>query len=198
MRYLIVGLVLVTLYPLPTLAQPRPAAPAPVFAIFVDGNPNSGGRILAISPLAAPASDEIQSASHAVLRIGARRFVFTVGRVAPVGSLVGATRVRLRDESLALVDVAALLSEALTGKRDLVVLTQGTLDAGVVTAIAQLDIGSGPGRVAAQGATQATIFQAGRETTVVLESERAGPMLVLDGSERESECRHCDGMGGMP
>ncbi len=197
MRYLVSGLLLVSLLAAPTLAQPGPAAPsASVLAVLVDGNPNAGGRILAVAPLGTPASGEIQNASHIVLRIGARRFVFAIGQVAPVASPVGSTLVRLRDGTRPLFEMAALLSAALAGKTDLVILTQRTLDTGVVTAIVLLDPRSGG--VATEGATQATIFRGGRETTVVLEPERAGPMLVLDGSESESECRHCDGMGGMP
>lgn len=199
MRHLILGLVLVSLLAAPTVAQLAPAGPfASVLAVLVDGNPNAGGRILAITPLEAPASADLSAATYVTLRIGTRRFVFAIGRAAPVGSPVGASLVRLRSGNRTLSEAAVLLSAALTGKIALALLTEGTLDAGVVTAIVSLDPGGGLARVATEGATQATIFRDGQETTMAIGPGRTGPTLVLDGSEGESKCRHCDGMGGMP
>jgi hypothetical protein len=198
MRHLTLGLALLALGATPAFAQPGPAAPpASILVVLVDGNPNAGGAVLAVSPVEAPASREVQSASYTALRLGARRFVFAIEQVAPVGSPVGSTLVRLREGRRPLFEVAALLSAALAGRTNLVILTQGTLVTGVVTAVVPLDP-QGGGRVATGGATQATIFQGGQETTVVIERGRAGPSLVVDGSERGSECRFCDGMGGMP
>lgn len=199
MRSLSVWFVLVSLLVTPALAQSgTPGGSAQSLAVFVEGLPSAGGRIIVALPLDAVAVREIQNATHVTLRLGPRRFVFAVAKIASVGMPVGSTLVRLRDGSRTLFAAAGLLFEAVAGKRDLVLLTQGTLSAGVVTAMIPLDRGQGPARVATQGASQATIFQGGRETTVVLEPGRTGPTLVVDGSERESECRLCDGMGGMP
>jgi len=200
MRHFFIGVLLVSLLAAHAFAQPgQPSTSAVVLAVLVDGNPQAGGKILAVTPLDAPATTQVQSATHATLRIGARRFVFAVARVATVGSPVGSSFVRLRDGSQPLVNVAALLSAALVGGTDLAILTQGTLETGVVTAIVPLDSGRGPVRVATDGVTQATIFRGGRETVVSVEPGRAGhPMLVLDGSEGESECRLCEGAGAAP
>lgn len=201
MRHLISGLLLVSLLAEPTTAQPGPTATPPtlVLAVLVEGSPNAGGKILSVSPLETPASADVQSATYATLRIGTRRFVFAIGRVAPIRSAVGSTLVRLRDGSRSLFEVAAVLSEALAGKRDLVLLTQGTLNTGVVVAIVPLSSGSGSARVAAEEATQATILLSSRETSVTIGPSGGGlPMLALDGSEGGPECRFCEGAGGAP
>ena len=194
MRYFVLGFVLVSLLAAPANAQPGSAAmPATsVWAVLVDAD--ARGRILAVAQLEAPASEGVQGATHAALRIGPRRVVFAVARVATVGSPIGSTLVRLRGGSLPVSEVVALIVAALAGKTDLAILTQGTLETGIVTAIAPLL--SEPLQVSTDGATQATIIRGGQETTVAVGAGRAGPTRVPDGSEGGRECRFCEGMGG--
>ncbi len=149
MRYFISGFVIVSLLAAPTSAQLGSAMTArSVWAVLVDAD--ASGRILAVAQLEAPASGEVQGATHATVRIGPRRFVFAVARVATVGSPIGSTLVRLRDGSRPLSEVAALIAATLAGKTDLAILTKGTLETGIVTAIVPLL--SGPLQVSTDGA----------------------------------------------
>ncbi len=198
MRCLLAWILLVGMLAAPALSQPLSAAPAQILAVLIDGNPSAGGQIIAVMALNAPATSEVQSATYASLRIGTRRFVFTVARVAGVGTPAGSTLVQLRDGNRSLSEVAQLLVEALSGKTDLVVLTRGPIDTGVVTGIVLLSSGRESVRVAAEGATHATLFRGSRETTVVVDTGTTSPMLVSDDSEGERQCRFCEGMDPAP
>lgn len=189
-------ILLAALLLLPGSAESRPASHSTqVRVALFEGNPLSGGKVLRVAPLDTVAGSVERRALYAALHIGPRRFLFAVARPAGAGTPLGLMVVSLRDGNRTLFETVRLLEAALAGHVDLVVLTLGRPEAGVVTAIVPLPAGTEPGAVSTEGASHSLVLRKGQETTTAVGPERPGPTMVRDGSSEEERCRFCQGGG---